>query len=90
MIGIHTKYLSPTNSRGARIKAYTASWGDRKGFEATIAYPHEESGHLCHFRAVQELVKKNGLNWDLSNMRWGDSADGRGYSFCFDCSKVAT
>lgn len=88
MIAIHTKYLNPTNSRGARIKAYTASWGDRRGFEATIAYPYSCDGHQAHFEAVKELVRKNGLDWDLSNMRWGDSADGRGYSFCFDCSKV--
>lgn len=81
MIAIHTKYIGPTNTRGSRIKAYTASWGDRKGFEATIAYPHELSGEACHFEAVKALVKKNGLDWDLSNMRYGDSADGRGFSF---------
>jgi hypothetical protein len=88
MIAIHTKYIGPSNTRGSCIKAYTASWGERKGFEATIPYPHELSGHECHFEAVKELVKKNALDWDLSNMRYGDSADGRGFSFCFDVSKV--
>lgn len=88
MIAIHTKYLSPTNSSGARIKAYTASYGDNKGFSVTIAYPYEHSNELCHFQAVKALVKKHKLDWNLSNMRYGDSADGRGYSFCFDCSKV--
>lgn len=88
MIAIHTKFIGPTNSRGARIKAYTASWGDRKGFTATIPYPYHESGHLCHFEAVKELVKKNGLDWNLENMRYGDSADGCGYCYCFDCSRV--
>jgi len=88
MIAIHTKFLNPTNSRGARIKAYTAGWGDRKGFEATISFPYDENEVLSHFSAVKELVKKNGLDWDLSNMRYGDSADGRGFSFCFDVSKV--
>lgn len=88
MIAIHTKFINPTNSRGARIKAYTASWGDRKGFEATIAFPYEGSEVESHFAAVKELVKKHGLTWDLSNMRYGDSADAKGFSFCFDCSKV--
>lgn len=88
MIAIHTKYLGPTNSRGARIKAYTAGWGDRKGFEATISYPYSCDGYQAHFEAVKALVAKNGLDWNLSNMRYGDSADGRGYSFCFDCSIV--
>ena len=88
MIAIHTKYLGPTNSRGSRIKAYTVGWGDRKGFEATVPYDHALSGHLVHFEAVKALVSKNKLDWDLSNMRYGDSADGKGYSFCFDVSVV--
>jgi hypothetical protein len=41
-----------------------------------------------HFAAVKALVKKHGLNWNLEGMRYGDSADGRGFSFCFDHSKV--
>jgi hypothetical protein len=88
MIAIHTKYIGPTNSRGSRIKAYTASWGDRKGFEVTIPYPHHESGHMCHFEAVKALIIKHNLDWTLDGMRYGDSADGKGFSFCFDCSKV--
>jgi len=88
MIAIHTKYISASNSRGSRIKAYTAAHGDFKGFTATISYPSELSGVACHFAAVKALVEKNKLNWNLENMRYGDSADGRGYSFCFDASKV--
>ncbi len=88
MIAIHTKFIAPTNTRGARIKAYTADWGDRKGFAATIPYPYQLSGEQCHFEAVKALVKKNGLDWNLKDMRYGDSADGRGFCFCFDCSKV--
>lgn len=88
MIAIHTKYISPTNHRGARIKAYTADCGDRKGFSVTISYPHELSYEACHFQAVKALVLKFGLAWDLENMRYGDSADGRGYSFCFNQSIV--
>lgn len=88
MIAIHTKFIGPTNNRGARIKAYTASWGDRKGFEAVISYPYELSGEKCHFEAVKALVKKHKLDWNLEAMRFGDSADGRGFSFCFDASTV--
>lgn len=88
MIAIHTKYIKPTNSRGARIKAYTASWGDQKGFEVTIPYPYEKSYELCHFEAVKELIKKHELDWNLEQMRYGDSADGRGYCFCFNLSIV--
>jgi hypothetical protein len=88
MIAIHTKYISATNTRGSRIKAYTADWGDRKGFSVTIPYPHELGYEMCHFEAVKALVSKHGLDWDINNMRFGDSADGKGYCFCFDASKV--
>lgn len=88
MFAIHTKYIGPTNTRGGRIKAYTASWGDRKGFECTIPYPHHLSLVECHFEAVKALVQKHKLDWKLSDMRYGDSADGKGYSFCFNKSKV--
>ena len=83
MIAIHTKYISPTNSRGSRIKAYTTS-----GFSVTIPYPYEHSYEVCHFQAVKALIEKHKLDWNLSNMRYGDSADGKGYSFCFDASIV--
>ena len=83
MQAIHTKYLPATNSRGSRIKAYTAS-----GFTVTIGYPHEFSGEACHYAAAVALVAKHKLNWDLSDMRYGDSADGKGYVFCFANSIV--
>lgn len=83
MIAINTKFFPATNFKGSRIKAYTFS-----GFQATISYPHEDSLVVCHFQAVKALVEKYQLSWDLTNMRYGESADGRGYTFCFDASKV--
>ena len=83
MIAIHTKFIGASNTKGDRIKAYT-----RSGFSVTIPYPHELSFELCHFEAVKALVAKHNLEWDLTDMRYGDSADGRGYVFCFDNSKV--
>ena len=88
MIAIHTKYIGPTNTRGARIKAYTAGGIGFKGFTAIISYPHELSGAACHLEAVKELIKKNNLDWSTDGMRYGDSADGKGFSFCFESSKI--
>ena len=88
MIAIHTKYLSATNTRGSRIKAYTANWGSSKGFSMTVPYNHALNEHIMHFEAVKALVKKHNLDWNLDNMRYGDSADGRGFSFCFSDSIV--
>ena len=81
MIAIQTKYLSPTNSRGARIKAFTDT-----GFSAVISYPYSKSYELAHFEAVKEMVSKHQLDWDLSEMRCGGTANG--YVFCFNHSVV--
>lgn len=81
MIAIQTKFIKPTNSRGARIKAWTSS-----GFSATIAYPYASGHESSHFEAVKELVKKHNLHWDLSDMRFGGTDNG--YVFCFGNSKV--
>lgn len=53
---IETKYLGPTDHRGARIKA-TASNGDA----VTIPYPHDETDTGKHFAAVRKLAAK--LDW---------------------------
>lgn len=88
MIAIHTKYLAPTNANGSRIKAYTAGYGSVKPFTVTISYDYALDGVDVHFKAVKALVKKYALDWNLEGMRYGDSADGKGFSFCFDHSKV--
>ena len=88
MIAIHTKYISATNTRGARIKAYTAGGMGLKGFQATISFPYGLELVPAHFEAVKELVKKNGLDWNTDGMRYGDSADGKGFCFCFESSTV--
>jgi hypothetical protein len=88
MIAIHTKFINPTYTRGTRVKAYTAGYGSIKGFEITIPYNHALDGVNVHFEAVKALVKKHNLDWNLEAMRYGDSADGKGFSFCFDHSKV--
>lgn len=59
MQAIETKYLPPTNTRGSRIKATSAS-----GLSVTVPYPHELSGMECHWEAARALVAKLG---------WGDS-----------------
>lgn len=84
MIAIHTKFIGASNTKGDRIKAYT-----RSGFSVTISYPYVQSyASDVHFEAVKALVAKHQLDWCLDDMRYGDSADGRGYVFCFDNSKV--
>lgn len=83
MIAIHTKFIPATNTKGSRIKAYTST-----KWTATVPYPYHLSYELAHFEAVKALVERNKLDWNLDNMCHGDSADGKGYVFCFADSKV--
>jgi hypothetical protein len=83
MQSIHTKYIPASNVRGSRIKATTDS-----GLSATVPFDHALWGHLVHFEAVKALAAKHKLTWDLSNMCYGGSSDGKGYTFVFCDSKV--
>lgn len=81
MIAIQTKYLPATNSRGSRIKAFTST-----GMSVTVPFSHELSGDRVYFSAVEALVAKYKLAWDISRMRCGEVKNG--YVFCFDASVV--
>ena len=80
MVIIKTKHLSPTNNRGARIKA------EANGFTVTIPYPYDESNELSHYEAVKALITKHNLNWDITNMGYG--SDNAGYYFTFSSSVI--
>lgn len=54
MQAIQTRYLNPTNTKGARIKAWAAAGS------VVISYPHELSGQACHRVAAQALADKFG------------------------------
>ena len=81
MIAIQTKYISPTNPRGSRIKAFTET-----GFTVTIPYDYSLNHELVHFKAVKELIKKYSLDWNLDGMTYGGVKNG--YAFCFPHSIV--
>lgn len=75
MQAIQTKYISPTNHRGARIKA-TAAAGS-----ITISYPYELSGQACHRAAAEALRDKFG--WDHGPLVGGQLSNGD-YVFVFN------
>ena len=75
MKAIQTKYLAATNTLGTRIKATAGN------MSATVPYDHALSHEAVFFEAVKELVKKNSLDWDISEMVFGGTKDG--YVFCF-------
>ena len=80
MIAIQTKYLSPTNNKGSRIKAFAES------FNVTIPYDYSLNDEKLHFKAVKELVKKHNLDWDISIMNYGSTKNG--YVFTFNHSTI--
>lgn len=83
MIAIHTKYIPASNTKGARIKATSDN-----GHSVIVSRNDALNGHLVHFEAVKALVIKHKLTWDIENMCYGGSSDGKGYTFVFCNSKV--
>ena len=70
---IETHYVGPTNTRGARIIAASAS-----GIRSSIPYPHELSGVEGHLQAALKLCAK--LSWTGTLVGAGTK---RGYVFSF-------
>ena len=84
MLAFHTKFIAATNTRNARIKAYTCN-----GHSITIPLDYELGEIERHFKAVQALLKKDfPYAEDEKKMTYGCSADGKGYSYCFMYSTI--
>ena len=60
MQAICTKFIGPSNTRGARIKAYCES-----GLSATVPYDHSKSSQDAHFAAVIAFCAKY-PNWGFA------------------------
>ncbi len=73
MKAITTRYMGPTNTRGARILAT-----DEDKNRVTISYPYELSGEAVHLKAAQALC--NMMKWS-GNLVGGSTK--RGYVFVF-------
>lgn len=73
---IITKFLAPTNSRGARIVA--KCWNGK----VTISYPHTEIKE-AHTEAANALVadlkERTGIEWNI--IASGETPDGTGFAF---------
>ena len=81
-VAIVTKYLGPTNYRGARIVAsIPARIADCRPahWRLTLSYPYELTGEDAHRAAAQALADR--LGWG-GRLVGGALADG--YAFCFD------
>jgi hypothetical protein len=52
MQAIQTRYIGPSNTKDARVKA----WCERGS--VTVSYPHELSGAAVHRAAVDALIAK--------------------------------
>ena len=79
MQAIVTKYLGPTDTKGARIKAtgYSGS--------ITIPYDHSLSGRAVHRKAAEALCEKFGWTGRLIG---GSDPSGQGYTFVFADSDI--
>lgn len=55
---IQTKYIAPTATKGARIKAVCVSHGE----SVTVPHPYGLSGYPCHYEAVKAWIAKHGAD----------------------------
>jgi len=78
MQAIQTRYLSPTNHKGGRIKAWA------KAGSVTIGYPHQFSGQACHRAAAEELAKKLGWVGEYYGELLGGQLQNHDYVFIFN------
>lgn len=73
---IITKFLAPTNTRGARIVA--KCWNGK----VTIAYPYIETKE-AHTEAANALIadlkERTGIEWEI--IASGETPDGTGFAF---------
>lgn len=77
MQAITTKYLPPTDFKGTRIKAKTAS-----GLSVTLSWDYEHDELNNARRAVRELIQTKGN--DGWHGRWLAAATDDGYVFVRD------
>jgi hypothetical protein len=78
-LGIETKFLSPTNTKGARVKAFTCN-----GHSATVPFDYSLNTLDAHFAAVIALKKKLKTDWNIERMSFGGTK--QGFFFCFSWS----
>ncbi len=83
MQAIHTKYVPASNTKPSRIRATSDS-----GLTIIVSRDDSFTGHMVHFQAVKALVTKHKLDWNIDNMCFGGSSDGKGFTFVFADSKV--
>ena len=74
MQAITVKYLSPTNTQGARLKA------DTKAGSVTIGYPYHTQGETAARIAAYALCEK--FRWKPHNLEGGQLKNGD-YVFVF-------
>ncbi|MDF0504833.1 hypothetical protein POK33_29290 [Burkholderia cenocepacia] len=68
MQAITTKFIGPTDTKGARIKASCDAGS------ITISYPHAFSEEACHALAAMALVRK--LGWVPTDPKTGEHQNG--------------
>lgn len=77
MTAILTKYLGPTDHKGARIKAWSVG-----GRSVTIPYPHELSGEACYRAALDAWIERYEPGSFLGRCEWVGGETEEGYAFC--------
>jgi len=71
IFAIRVRYLGPTNTRGARIRAEVLS---REDFKPVTA-PYDYAAHNHARAALEALARENGRDWTFSTHPVGSDGD---------------
>ena len=79
---ITTKYLGPTNTRGARIKA---SREDGLNFPpVTVEYDHSLGSYANHCEAMRAFIRKHYLKAEFDTLLAHHTKEGYAFLTCAD------
>lgn len=78
---IQTRYIGPTNFRGARVKAQADAGA------LVVSWDHALNAEGNHRAAAEALRTKLGWNAEHYGCLIGGSLPGKGYAFCFDADQ---
>lgn len=83
MKAICTKYLSPTDTKGARIKAYTCEES------LTVPYDYALTGVEQHESAARALLEKYMPGCENLRLTWGEMPTGYVFTFALSLSPLS-
>ena len=87
---IHTHFVGPTNSRGARIVAQVGDWKRGEPGRVTVSYDYAGTNESRHDAAASALCDKMGWGVTSPSREFVRGGTAGGYVYVFACDDKVT